>query len=214
MKKLCCFVFLVFLACTHEEDTKISHNHIKIIVQDSSKYHIKKGAFNPSGMYEGERFILNLCFYSRNIDYPKLSIEKTHIDSLTKKGIIPKEDSNGNLIEYNLNKKNRQVVYYEITDKKSWQKHKTIGRLYSIGTQEKNAIGGGDIYISDTTSKFGWFVVQTHPVFMPSGYIPKKTLKSLKITSTEHKANELCHSEYSKISNSVYRIILDEEVKK
>ena len=220
------FIFFLFLISC---DTKRKNNSDKKIVNilDSTSYLLEIGNYSVSGTYKHTYKEVNtnviqidICHYKGENNQTILS--KKIIDSLIASQVLFSKNAYGDSMYYYYNeqskKKNRirQRFYYQI-----WHKSDNIkisGKLYKIGdwrmkniTPSKN---GGEIFISDTTQQYGWFVFQT-PSYDTIHYGRGKfnLLEKPLITSTHPKAKVL-YGYYDKISNIPHRLIRDEEVNK
>jgi hypothetical protein len=194
------------------------------LATDSLLYSIgNSGWWAVSGVYTHSNIIISLCEYERRGVNPNLP--DSSLSLLIKKGIIPEYDLKivggydppdkfipPKKIDYSHHKsKLPNVVYYEITVAPSMNPYykldKVVGKLYCFYLRRE-----GGFYISDTTEKYGSFIVKTPPFIKPPSYAldaPKK----LVISSLDEKSKSLC-GEYEKILTKPYRIIRDEEVSK
>lgn len=172
----------------------------------------------PSGFYKNEgnkgSFVLNICGYrERTIEGLRLSPEA--VDSI----LLPYS-----LSEYKFRKKctvrNQKGkiankihrVYYEIADLENGNEEKIVGKLYQFGSSGcmNKYINGGEVYISDTTALYGWFII-TVPMSLGWGKHTRTVQSKLQVKSKNLKAQKICGS-YNQTSFEPYRIIRDEEV--
>jgi hypothetical protein len=227
MKRVVYFVLLLcFVAC---QNSKKEDKVQKIVPEsserlDSLKYTLQDQNWaNDVGLYfsYNSSAFINICEYQRLTKAIKPSDEQ--INFFLTNNLIPSEeyscDYSGKcdiLKKIDYSRKmwvdSSNVVYYEIVDvSSSYKRTKTIGKLYKF-YEYGGSLGGGNIYLSDTTNKYGWFIIQTPIHLKPPTHFTKPVLEKLKITSLNKKAESLC-GEYDKLANYPYRIIKDEEVK-
>lgn len=220
-------VALLLSSCEKEEiiQKKISDDKsADSLATDSLLYSIgNSGWWAVSGVYTHSNIIISLCEYERRGVNPNLP--DSSLSLLIKKGIIPEYDLKivggydppdkfipPKKIDYSHHKsKLPRVVYYEITVEPSMHPYykldKVVGKLYCFYLRRE-----GGFYISDTTEKYGSFIVKTPPFIKPPSYAldaPKK----LVISSLDKKSKSLS-GEYEKILNIPYRLIRDEEMSK
>lgn len=226
MKRVIYFVLLLcFLAC---QNSKKEDKLQKVVPEsserlDSLKYTLQHETWaNDVGLYFSYNSLayINLCEYQRFTKAVRLSEEQ--VSFFLSNNLIPSEeydcDYRGKCdilkkIDYSRKRwvDSTNIVYYEITDISSpYKKTKTIGKLYKF-YEYGGGLGGGNIYLSDTTDRYGWFIIQTPIHLKPPAHFTKPVLKNLKITSSDKKAKSLC-GEYDKLTDYPYRIIKDEEV--
>jgi hypothetical protein len=189
--------------------------------EDSLLYSVEGAYWETTGVYSKYNKILLICEYHRTT--PMLPLSDSLLNLFVKTRIIPEyglkivpgyQAPNKFIppekINY-LSKKSTEtpVTYYEIVEAPSLQPyhklHKTVGKLYRFFGQH-----GSNFYISDTTEKYGSFVIITPPFIKPPAYAldaPKK----LSISSIDERSKSLI-GEYDKFSEIPYRIIRDEEV--
>jgi len=212
MKKYFIFIiFLIFISCQAEQ---IEEEKVNISSSDLDYPSRRRSADWQSGFFlkreqkalhsKKPAFFLNICEYDKPMWIPTtLSGKEAYF-----------LEKNLNISQYQLyyGKKVKEVIYlnkiyYEITDARDWQGSKVSGKLYRIGYSRMIPTGG--VYISDTTEKYGWFVV-LFPHKYPSQHEPELILDT-QIKSMHPKAQELCGN-YERLSWNPYRLIRDEEV--
>ena len=214
------FVASFSLSCKHEvKEHKFADNNSI----DSLLYSTETSDWSGlSGMYASGHTIISFCEYDRLVATPYLS--DSSLSLFIKNGMIPEYDLKivpgyqtpdkfipAKKINYSKSKtKETPVIYYEITTapyRNPYHKlEKTIGKLYCFYAYHGNS------YISDTTEKYGSFIVRTPAFIKPPAYALDAPNK-LRITSLDKKSQDLC-SEYEKCSQIPYRLIRDEEVNK
>lgn len=205
-------IFCLLFSCTCEKEQK------KEILLTYLKDYQMRTLDGINGLHKKNGFFLMLCDYQK-MRTSFLDLPKSQIDTLLKHNVIPsyfydrtQGDEIGTLrkLEYNAVKDLVEVLYYEITDLEDMRK--TVGKLYKFQTRFYTAcINGGNLYISDTTSRYGCFIMETPPFLYPPSYFSKPVPKNIQVTSFDEKAKEL-QGEYIHISHDPYRIIKDEEV--
>lgn len=92
---------------------------------------------------------------------------------------------------------------------KSAERPKIFGKLYLFDNYCGCCFDGGGLFMSDTTEKYGWFVIKNSGLIKGSTHINLDT----KIFSMDKKAKSIC-GKYEKISEYAYRTLSDEEVEK
>ena len=227
MKRVMYYILsLCFFAC---QNSKKENEPKKVLPEsserlDSLKYTLQHENWsNDVGLYfsYNSSAFINLCEYQRFTKAIRPSDEQ--ISFFLANDLIPSEEYDCDFkgkcdiltkIDYSQEgwPDSTTVVYYEITDvSSSYKRTKTTGKLYRFYVYG-GALGGGNIYLSDTTDRYGWFIIQTPIHLKPPAHFTKPVLKNLKITSYDKKAKSLC-GEYDKLTDYPYRIIKDEEVK-
>lgn len=224
MKYFIMLVTFLICSCKNNKQTQILVENIK--VNDSLFYSMKASPWETTGTYSANNAqgtILLLCEYSRIV--PMLPLSDSVLNLLVKTGMTPEYGLKmvsgyqpaskfipPEKIDY-LSNKNKQtpVAYYQITEAPSLQPYhklyKTTGRLYLYSGYGGN---GGNFYVSDTTEKYGSFIIKTPPFIKPPAYALDAPQK-LRVSSLSEKSKNLC-GEYNKVSYLPYHIIRDEEV--
>jgi len=175
----------------------------------NSGFFVKQG----SDVYSNNRIFLNICEYDKRINVPLLPkneleyLEESLYISALYKLYHKTQDLNDNIA---------YLTYYEITNTSDWQSNKVSGKLYWLGRSKLGPLGNGSVYMSDTTEKYGWFIVLL-PIEdeyrIDSKAYPDSLIKYVRIKSKHPKAEEL-YGNYERLSKNPYRLIRDEEVAK
>lgn len=224
-------IYLLFIACTYlffsscreqKKDIKTTIKVIPIKIRDGLWW-------RESGVYvRAFEYSFTLCEYEKKMKRHKISM--ANLDFFLKNNLISKitykhtqgyEIGTPVEIDYKKKYKNQNevwndsinIVYYQINDLGSKENSKKIGKLYQFANTYTDALGGGSIYLSDTTDIYGWFIVETPVELKSPSYFSKPVLKNLKITSLDKRAENIC-GEYEKISHNTDRFVKDEEVNK
>jgi len=161
-----------------------------------------------SSTYLGKsNFFLNICEY--NEEGKSIELSRHKMDILREKLYI--SDRYGLINNARSRDGTKYKTYYEITDTRDWQSSKTNGKLYRIGVSR--LMLGGSVFISDTTEKYGWFVVLFPVITKPESRqnYPDSICQYLRIKSIHPKAQRICGS-YKNLSLNPYHFIKDEEV--
>ena len=227
MKKILVIILIGFLSsCSEKKPNK--PNAVDTISVDTTPCCMGDD-IQLSGLYEDWRYSLNLCSYDLDhFPYPNSTSESPKFPSQRTKQIpsidailfqklqdqkyIPKYVENlsasgkiADTIKY-IKIDSIPKVYYEITDHHVWNMPKTVGKLYQIYADDFVIPHGMALYISDTSSKYGAFVLQT---FYQKAII-RLFVKSEQIIYVK---GDKFQGQFEYITRP-YRLIRDEEVNK
>ncbi len=209
------FVVLFFISCnTVKKDTEKSR-----IVVDSANYVVDCDP-GASGLYSSyiheNNYLFNLCIYEnedflKKIKSPfsqKKITDKLKMDTLIPLKITQFDDIILDVIYKDIDSIPR--VYYEFTDMESWDKKKTVGQLYLLYENRQAGNEGRRIFISDTTDKYGVFILET-PINRTMTKVPNPKLPQNEGITILRIDGDRKRRSINKI-REVNRIILDEEI--